>query len=179
MNNLVFGGTAMTSKFLIDNRWLLKLCSEAARFCGLLALFGTGVLVTLFVVMGMMMGESMPEQSRDQLIATVPTIAFYGFLALIFAEFISYLLAGEGEPKWILRHGSKVIYAYVVYFIAATVHMVLQTPNTGGLERTDLQHIFSLSLLVVSTGVKTLIWIGIGILLQKVVPIIRESKTLV
>lgn len=169
----------MTSKFLADNRWLLKLCSEAARFCGLLALFGTGVLVALFIVMKMAMGESMLERSLDQLVTTVPAIAFYGFLALIFAEFITYLLAGEGEPKWILRHGSKVIYAYVLYFIAATIHAALHTPATAGPERTDFHGVFLLSLLIVSTGVKTLIFIGIGIVLQKVVPIIRESKTLV
>ena len=121
----------------------------------------------------------MPAESRHQLLTTLPTIAFYGFFALIFAEFISYLLAGEGEPKWILRRGSTIIYAYVLYSLAATIYVTLETPNTAGLERIDFRHVFSLSLLIVSTAVKTLIWIGVGILLHKVVPIIRESKTLV
>jgi len=169
----------MTSKFLIDNRWLLRLCSEVARFCGLLALLGTGVLLALFVAVARMTGESVPAESRNQLVAMLPAIAFYGFFALVFAEFLSYLLAGAGEPKWILRHGSKVIYAYVLYVIAATIYTALQTPNTAGLERIDFSRIFSLSLLIVSTAVKVLIWIGIAITLQRVVPIIRESKTLV
>jgi hypothetical protein len=169
----------MASRFLIDNRWLLKLCSDVARFVGLLALLGTGVLLALFVALGRMTGESTPAEARSQLVAMLPAIAFYGFFALIFAEFLSYLLAGEGEPKWILRHGSKVIYAYVLYLIAATVYVALRTPSTAHAAGIDSRHVLTLSLLVASTAVKALLWIGIAITLQKVVPIIRESKTLI
>ncbi len=169
----------MTSKFLVDNRWLLKLCSGVARFFGLLALLGTGVLLTLFIAVEGITGESTPAEARSQLVAMLPAIAFYGFFALIFAEFLSYLLAGEGEPKWVLRHGSKIIYAYVLYLIAATVYVALRAPNTAHATGIDFRHVLTLSLLVASTAVKALIWIGIGIVLQRVVPIIRESKTLV
>ncbi len=172
----------MTSEFLHENRWLLRLCSNAARFIGLFALLGTGVLIVLIIVLGHMAGSSGAgalEKSRDQVLTTAPTIAFYGFLALVFAEFISYLLADAGEPKWILRHGSKVIYAYVLYVIVMTIHIALRTSNTTEPEPIDLHRILSLSLLIASTGVKVLIWIGIALVLQKVVPIVRESKTLV
>jgi len=171
----------MTSKFLHENRWLLKLCSDAARFIGLLALLGTGVLIVLIIVLGHMAGSSGTgalEKSRDQVLTTAPTIAFYGFLALAFAEFISYLLASEGEPKWILRHGNKVIYAYILYFVVGTIYIALRTPNTEELRGIDFHGVLNLSLLIASTGVKVLIWIGIALVLQKVVPIIRESKTL-
>ena len=40
----------MGSRFLAENRWLLKLCAGVARFCGLLALLGTGVLIAVMVV---------------------------------------------------------------------------------------------------------------------------------
>jgi hypothetical protein len=173
---------AMKSRFLAENRWLLKLCSDAARFVGLLALLGTGVLVALIVVLGPMTGSTGAgalEKSRDQLLTTAPTLAFYGFLALVFAEFISYLLADGGEPKWILRHGNKIIYAYILYFVVMTVYVAQRTPGTEELRGIDIHHVLNLSLLIASTGVKVLIWIGIGIVLQKVVPIIRESKTLV
>lgn len=171
----------MKSRFLTENRWLLKLCSEAARFVGLLALLGTGVLMAMLVVgqMSGAMDSNVLEKSRDQLLTMAPTIAFYGFLALAFAELISYLLASEGEPKWILRHGNKVIYAYILYFIVGTIYVALRTPNTEELRGIDFHGVLNLLLLIASTGVKVLIWIGIALVLQKVVPIIRESKTLV
>ena len=171
----------MKSRFLAENRWLLKLCSEAARFVGLLALLGTGVLIAMLVVgqMSGAMDSNVLEKSRDQLLTMAPTIAFYGFLALVFAEFISYLLASEGEPKWILRHGNKVIYAYILYFVVGTIYVALRTPNPEELRGIDSHGALNLLLLIASTGVKVLIWIGIALVLQKVVPIIRESKTLV
>lgn len=171
----------MTSRFLADNRWLLKLCSDVARFVGLLALLGTVLLIAVLIVgpaMGAMDASALAK-SRSQLVLALPAIAFYGVFALIFSEFLLYLLAGEGEPKWILRHGSKIIYAYVLYFIAMTLHVALHMESTGEPNRMDFQHILPLSLLIASSVLKALIWIGIGVALQKVVPIIRESKTLV
>ena len=171
----------MTSRFLADNRWLLKLCSDVARFVGLLALLGTIVLLAVFIVGPRMgaMDARLLEKSRDQLVLMLPAIAFYGVLALIFSEFLSYLLAGGSEPKWILRHGSKIIYVYVLYLIVMTVYLALQPANAGEPNRMDFQRVLPLSLLIASTAMKALIWIGIGVALQKVVPILRESKTLV
>ena len=171
----------MKSRFLAENRWLLKLCSEAARFVGLLALLVPAVLFAVFAVgeMSGAMGPNVLAKSLDQFLTTALGIAFYGFLALAFSEFIAYLLAGEGEPKWILRHGNKVIYAYILYTIVMTIYVALQTPNTEALRGIGSHRVLNLSLLIASTGVKALIWIGIALVLQKVVPIIRESKTLV
>jgi len=170
----------MKSRFVTENRWLLKLCSEAARFVGLLALLGPTVLIAVFAVAEMSgaMGP-MPPLARNQLLSAAPMIAFYGFIALVFAEFIAYLLASEGEPKWILRHGNKVIYAYILYFIVMTIHVALRTPNTGGSRGMDSYPALKLLLLIASTGVNVLIWVGIALVLKKVIPIIRESKTLV
>ncbi|MEN6578720.1 MAG: hypothetical protein ABFD90_20410 [Phycisphaerales bacterium] len=169
----------MKSRFLAENRWLLRLCSNAARFVGLLALLGTGTLLALIVVVAKMSGSiGTWETLRDPLLAA-PLILFYGFLALVFAEFISYLLADEGEPRWILRHGDKVIYAYIVYSLVMTVQVALRTSNTPEAGGIDYHSVLNLSLLIVGSVVQVLIWVGIGIVLHKVVPIIRESKTLV
>jgi hypothetical protein len=174
------GESIMKSRFLAENRWLLTLCAGAARFVGLLALSAPVVLIALFAVAWVSgaMGR-MPKSAYGQILCTLPMIAFYGFLALVFSEFISYLLAEEGEPKWILRHGSKVIYAYIPYSIAMTIYMVHRTANAGALRATEFYSVMNLSLLIVSTAVRLLIWVGIALVLQKVVPIIRESKTLV
>lgn len=174
----------MKSRFLTENRGLLRLCAGAARFCGLFALLGTGVLVAVMVVVIVSdaRGLDAVEQSRAQLQSAIPHIVFYGFVALILAEFISYLLAEQGEPKWILRHGDKIIFAYVVY---ATVMSILAV---AGLREVDREigtgaslrdaHLW-LAFAIVALIVRMLIWIGIAIVLRKIVPIVRESKTLI
>jgi ABC-type proline/glycine betaine transport system permease subunit len=173
----------MESKFLAANRGLLRLCAGVARFCGLFALLGTAVLIAVMIAVTTSDTRSLDAvaESRAQLQATIPHIVFYGFVALMLAEFISYLLAEQGEPKWILRHGDKIIFAYVVY---ATVMSVIAVAGVRGVEREisplmpPHAHLY-LAFGIVSIVVRTLIWIGIAIVLRKVVPIIRESKTLV
>jgi hypothetical protein len=174
----------MESRFLAANRGLLRLCAGVARFCGLFALLGTAVLIAVMIVVAVADSgiHEVVARSRSQLLTTVPHIVFYGFVALILAEFITYLLAEQGEPTWILRHGDKIIFAYVVY---ATVMSAIAVAELRGVEReiSPLMpphdaHLY-LAFSIVSIVVRMLIWIGIAIVLRKVVPIIRESKTLV
>jgi len=174
----------MKSKFLTENRGLLRLCSGVARFCGLFALLGTAVLIAVMVVV--MVADSgrhdAVAQSRTQLVMMVPHIVFHGLAALILAEFITYLLAEQGEPKWILRHGDKIIYGYILYAIANWVFYAAQSPGveraiSGGMSFRDGP--LPLALAIAFILVRTLIWIGIAIVLRKIIPIIRESKTLV
>jgi hypothetical protein len=136
------------------------------------------LVVTIF-------GSTFPgttDESRYQILINLPTILFTGCVALILAEFISYLLAERGEPKWILRHEDKVIYAYVLY---ATVMSAIGVAQLRAVDReigtaVSLRepHLW-LALTIAFIVVRMLIWIGIAIVLRKVVPIIRESKTLV
>jgi hypothetical protein len=171
----------MGSRFLIENRWLLELCSGVARFCGLFALLGTGVLVAVMVVLTKFDsgGSDAMTKSHIQFLSMMPTIVFYGLLALILAEFMSYLLAEQGEPKWILRQGDKIIYAYVLYSLAMFIYTAPQAASMEGASGMDFHRVFGFVLFVVSGVVRVLIWVGIAIVLRKVVPIIRESKTLV
>ncbi|MCX5645114.1 MAG: hypothetical protein NTZ17_10600 [Phycisphaerae bacterium] len=153
-----------------------------ARFCGLFALLGTGVLVAVMFVFLTMFGSEGSDaaaKSSTRLLTMIPPILFYGFLALILAEFISYLLVEQGEPKWILRQGDKIIYAYVLYSFAMFIYAAPQAASMGGASGMDFHRVFGFVLFVVSGVVHVLIWVGIAIVLRKVVPIIRESKTLV
>lgn len=174
----------MRSRFLTENKWLLRLCSGAARFCGLLLLLGTGVLAAVMAVVTMSdsKGLGAMTEAHSELLLAIPHILFYAFLALILAEFISYLLAEQGEPKWILRHGDKIIYAYVLYTIVMAIISVAQLRavdrEMGPVVSLRERHLW-LAFTIAFIVVRILIWIGIAIALRKVVPIIRESKTLV
>jgi len=174
----------MRSKFLTKNTGLLRLCAGVARFCGLFALLGTAVLTAVMIVLTVADSgrHDAVHQSPTQLVMTVPHIVFYGLAALILAEFIAYLLAEQGEPKWILRHGDKIIYGYILYVVAnwvfyAACSQGVERGIAGGAPFRDSPLLLALA--IASLLVRTLIWIGIAIVLRRIVPILRESKTLV
>jgi len=168
----------MKSNFLVGNSFFLRFCANAARFIGLLSLLFAGVLAALLIIFRVMSGARGPnsmEESLHAILTKLPTIIFIGFVALITAEFISFLLTSKDEPKWILRHGDKIIYGYAAYLIIMHIYISMQTPNPEELPN-SLIHIVRFHGVSV---VRILIWIGIAITLRKVVRIIKESKTLV
>jgi len=171
----------MKSRFLTENRGLLRLCGGAARFCGLFGLGAVGVLVALllFLTMSGAPGTVSAGNWHVELLTKLPLIAFYSFVALVFAEFISFLLAGEGEPKWLLRHGDKIIYVYVLYFIVVSIQVALQTRAGAEVPGVGSSHVFRWVFVGASVALHALIWLGIALALRKVVSIVRESKTLV
>ncbi|MBN2130323.1 MAG: hypothetical protein JW741_12545 [Sedimentisphaerales bacterium] len=171
----------MESRFLTENRTLLRLCAGAARFCGLSGLGAIGVLVALLLVLTLSAGPGIGAAGpwRVDLLTKLPLIAFCSFVALVFAEFISFLLADEGEPKWLLRHGDKIIYAYVLYFIVVSIQVALQTPAAAEVPGVGLSRVFRWVFVGASVALHALIWLGIALVLRKVVSIVRESKTLV
>jgi len=171
----------MKSRFLTENRALLRLCAGAARFCGLFGLGATGVLVALLLVLTMSGAPGIGAAGiwHVELLTKLPLIAFYSFVALVLAEFISFLLAGEGEPKWILRHGDKIIYAYVVYFIVVSIQVALQTRAAAEVPGVSFSHVLRWVFVGASVALHALIWLGIALVLRKLVPMIKESKTLV
>jgi len=174
----------MKSKFLTENRGLLRLCAGVARFCGLFALLGTAVLIAVMIALTVADSGRHDEviEPWTQLAMMVPHIIFHGLAALILAEFIAYLLAEQGEPKWILRHGDKIIYGYILYVIASWVFYAACSQGVvrgiaGGVSFRD--NPLHLALAIAFILVRALIWIGLAIVLRKIVPIIRGSKTLV
>jgi hypothetical protein len=175
---LLLGELTMKSGFLNENRRFLKLCSRMARLYGVLCLIVAGGIVVLLIV-GLVSDSPVAgfTLTRTQISWALPRVTFHGLLALLAAEFIGYLLAGGGEPRWLLRHGAKIIYAYAVSLVVMSVytHLYIVSDATArGLARFG-HGVFG----ILFTAAAALMWIGIGITLHKVIPIIKESKTLV
>jgi len=173
------------NEFIEKNRRFLKFCSDMARFYGLLLLGSTGIIVAIFVILVISCSME-PEMLRKvirtqtQTLSRMPIMVFHGFLALVVAEFISYLLVREGEPKWILKNGDKIIYAYVLFNIVMIIRVFSYMSTTSALTIRGLYDlIFFLVLGLLGGGARVLMWIGIGITLKKVLPTIKESKLLV
>jgi len=80
-----------------------------------------------------------------------------------------------GDNRWLPKLSSEAARFIGLLALLGTGTLLALSVALG---RTTGESILVLSLPVASTVVKALIWIGIGIVLQKVVPIIRESKIL-
>jgi len=168
----------MKPNFLVGNSFLPRFCANVARFVGLLSLLFAGVVVALLIIFRAMPGARDPNSMDDSLhtiLTKLPTIILIGFGALIIAEFISFLLTSKDEPKWILRHGDKIIYGYVAHLIIMHIYISMQTGNPEE-PPNSLIHVVQFHGVSV---MRILILIGIAIILRKVVRIIKESKTLV
>jgi hypothetical protein len=177
------GESVMKQHFIADNRRFLKLCSDMARFYGLLCLAGTGVVVALLVLLEISDSAGAEHRQRwmttFQVLTRVPLIVLRGLLALVVADFISYLIADEGKPRWLLRHGDTVMYAYACVLLALTIRIGFFTPTiSGSAPHSPLSAGLGAFGLLSAAGV-ALMWVGIGIILRKLLPIIHESKTLV
>jgi hypothetical protein len=177
------GEPIMKQHFIADNRRFLKLCSDMARFYGLLCLIAAGGMVALLVFLEISGSGGAEHQQRwmttFQPFTRVPAVVLRGLLALVVAEFISYLMAGEDGPKWLLRHGHLVMYAYACILLVLTARIDFLTPTISGAAPHSPFNVGLGVFGLLSTAAVALMWVGIGITLRKVLPIIRESKTLV
>jgi hypothetical protein len=182
--SLILGESIMKTSFVAKNRRFLKLCSDAARFCGLLLLFFVGIAAALpvfGVVSGAMEADVLKRWFGLQMCSHLLTLVSAGLLSLALAEFILYVIDGQGEPKWILRHADKIIYVYTIFVTVASVRVfayVLRRPAPEG-SGSGFSNLMPVFFTAISAVAHPLILIGIGITLRKILPIIRESKTLV
>ncbi len=96
---------------------------------------------------------------------------------LSLAQFVRYLYEHNYQPGWILRHADKALYLYGAGLIVSPIvyhcfQMTIQSDNP-----TDtLLFLMSAELPALARG---LIFIGMGLVLRRMVPIVEESKTLV
>lgn len=133
-------------------------------------------MVTLFV--GLPGGERfrsyMLYRLSEQLILG---FALLGLVMLSLAQFVRYLYEHNYQPGWILRHADKALYLYGAGLIVSPIvyhcfQMTIQSDNP-----TDtLLFLMSAELPALARG---LIFIGMGLVLRRMVPIVEESKTLV
>ena len=167
------------NEFIEKNRRLLEI------YCFLANLFG-GILT--FVGCIAVIGHSLALISRAgdvnsflDYFKSIPwgVISFLptGCLVLGLAEFIRYLFDNKYRPGWILRNATKFIYLYAfVLAVILTIFCVIECsryPNQWyEIAYRGLSFVFY-------GGGKVLLLVGLAQVLQRILPVIEESKTLV
>lgn len=164
------------NEFIEKNRRLLHFYCVAART------IGWSLLIVAVVVVFVKLFSGFPKYASYMWfhLCKQVTMSFVllGIVLLGLSQFVRYLYENDYQPGWLLRHGNKVLYLYAVALIISPVLQyyfqmtLIKNANMIFL----LQYFLSVVLPAVAKG---LIFVGMGHILQRIVPILEESKTLV
>jgi len=164
------------NEFIEKNRRLLHFYCVAART------IGWSLLIVAVVVVVVKLFSGFPKYASYMWfhLCQQVTMSFVllGIVLLGLSQFVRYLYENDYQPGWLLRHGNKVLYLYAVALIISPVLQyyfqmtLIKNANMIFL----LQYFLSVVLPAVAKG---LIFVGMGHILQRIVPILEESKTLV
>ena len=158
-----------------NRSWLQIYCKVARVFAGVI------LLVLGIIVVFRVMFYSFPwQQGVITTIFRFILLQALNFAPPIFAlgvaQFITYVLEEQEQPGWMLRHLDKVLYLYAVLLI---VHQVWFLKRTGQGFIGGLGPVVFVLYPLFPTIAIALVLVGLGLLLRRVLSIIKESKTLV
>ncbi|MDD5459149.1 MAG: hypothetical protein PHF37_07135 [Phycisphaerae bacterium] len=165
----------MLNNFIKNERFL--------RFCGNLAeaLAWFLLLICIITIIGFLF--TLPKAYlHDQYVKglynlVLPKLIFKMFtifLLLGINQFIKCLTLPDFKPNWILRLADKIIYIYAALLFINFVYNIIH-PNPSIYSPSEWTLIFS----GIFTSIKILLWIGAGMALKRIIPIVQESKSLV
>jgi len=165
----------MLNNAIAKNKQFLRFCSHVAQISGLLLLLLGLISIALTLWEYYMPGYGMGAVTVIS--RYIFRVVFPGLFLLGINQFIKSLIDTKFKPNWILRFGDKIIYLYVslliINFIFFTIYQT---------EATVASSHFYLTTWIPSaifTSVKALLWIAMAQVLQKIVPMIEEHKSLV
>ena len=169
-----------------ENKLLLRFYEQAAQVVGCVLLCGGVVWLLIFIFWVLAAADAAgdsrwPGASRNVAYAIttfVFSFAVPGFLALLIARFIRYVLGAEGKPGLLLRHGDSILYACGA-ILAGQALLSLMGWETAGLTDPDRAGLLFVGPVLVPLLAKVLVCVALGQVLGRVLPIIDESKTLV
>ena len=163
----------MLNNVIEKNKQFLRVCSKVAKLTGLFLLVFTVIQIAGAIFLIFQHGR--PLEYDSFLYLRVYKWAFTALLLLGINQLIKCLIETEFKPNWILRHSDIIIYIYAFcLFITFTYNMIMEWPNQN-YGHPWLTMIF----FIVSMLIKMLLWVSFGQVMQRIVPIIEESRTLV
>jgi hypothetical protein len=165
------------NEFVEKNRGLLRFYCIAARTMGWILIIVTPLIPIVSLFIGLPGGERFRSWTLYRISEESILHLLLGLVMLSLAQFVRYLYENDYQPGWTLRHGDKVLYLYAVGLIVSPIvwHCFQMTIRSHNL--TDTLLIFmSTELPALGRG---LIYVGMGQVLRRMVPIVEESKTLV
>jgi len=101
-----------------------------------------------------------------------------GLVVLGIGQFIRHLFETESKPGWILRHAEKILYLYAALNILFAGYAV-RTTYIAWREFPMKVALSNGFLYLVPPLAQALLLIGLAQIVRRIMPVIKESKTLV
>ncbi len=164
------------NEFVEKNRHLLQIYYQLARIIGWLLIafspFGTAVFFS---------GESYMTKNVLEDLYILQSITLnpiiWGLLLIGIAQFIKCISDNEYKPGWILKNGSAVLYAAAfIMLMGSFINYLFLSFSSYSIETAKFSNLFRT---FIPAAIKILILIGLGKILNRILPVIEESKTLV
>lgn len=167
--------------FIKKNQQFLKFSFAALRLSGWLLLVFSLCSPIISIVL---LGDYEPgidEQMLITMLLIYLTLMFLGILGIGLAQLIRYLLDSNYKPGFILRHGNKFIYAYVILSLLAATKHIADFVQYLRMSDLDAQLIILHNSIIqtVYLVAKAAILLGIAQFLKRVIPIMDEHQSLV
>jgi len=159
---------------LMSGRWV-------SRYARGLTAVGVFVFVVgvIYGVVGYFEWVGRPREwfLTAMLLVTYVSVCLKGFLAIGLASFLTYALGTRQQPGRIIRITEKVLYVSAGLGVLGFIFSSCFTFHYAGesTTRTALR----LGLYGVGSMASALIWVALGLVLRRVLPVIEESRTLV
>jgi hypothetical protein len=184
---------AMDLRLMVEkNRKWLRFYANVARVIGwLLIAWGCGALVRN-VEMGKEMlasiklGGLFSPVERQLFVLVLPPlrrVILPGLLALLVAQLLRFLLNRHARPGWLLGQGDKLLFfASLISLISFLLHLSPLLRHAGELEKLFypvwLTLVFENLPMLLRAGTELMILVGLALIFRRLIPIIRESKSL-
>ena len=172
----------MLGEFVGGNERFLRLCCNLARFMGLFLLGVFVIVVPISLLFAIMNGfhPLMLQESSRTIASMIGHVLFSGIFLLGIEQLIRCVIEPDFKGNWILHYADKITYAYAgylfCYFVYSSFRVYGMNLSMGG----DMAFLWwNVIPSGIFTFIRILIWVGMGQLLKRLLPIIRESKTLV
>ncbi len=167
------------SKFIEQNKRMLNYYCIAARISGWpLLVLGSiwGGIYYLRVISGIGDWQAMVTEVNN-MPSGIFQFIFFGLIALGTAQLVGYMLEMSCKPGWLLRYGEHILYVCSILLIINHVWTYIHDPAFHS-SHFYLRFLLGL-LMLLFTIVKVLILVGLAQILQRVMPVIEEHKSLV
>lgn len=162
--------------FIEKNRHLLQIYYQSARIIGwaliVFSPFGTSMAFS---------GESYMTKNILEFLYTLQSITLnpliLGLLLIGIAQFIHCISDTEYKPGWILKNGRIVLYAAAfIVLMDCFINYLFFSFISYSMETAKFSNLFTF---FIPAAIKILILIGLGRILNRILPVIEESKAIV
>ena len=102
---------------------------------------------------------------------------FIGLFAFWFAQFMRFLFDAEYRQGWLIHNTDKLLYKYATIVLGYNFITIVAI-NGFGFERFG-EIIGRLIIFILFGWIWPIVFVGLGFILKRIIPVIEESKTLV